>query len=188
MVLRRWSRRARPTGTLVLLDVMMPGLDGYEICRPLRAIRATARIPVMFIPAVGPSQRGAGPSAGSHGLHHQTVCFRLWSCLAYAHRVVLYRQNLGLEALVKQRNVELVGTRLEIIHRLGTSGRVSRQRDWNARVRMSQVAQDPGAGQAAWRSRKPELMPARRPMHESARLGSRPILLKSGPARSDRWG
>jgi phosphoserine phosphatase RsbU/P len=34
---------------LVLLDIMMPGLDGYEVCRRLRAAPATQEVPVMFL-------------------------------------------------------------------------------------------------------------------------------------------
>jgi len=34
---------------LVLLDIVMPGLDGYEVCRRLRAAPNTQEIPVMFL-------------------------------------------------------------------------------------------------------------------------------------------
>ena len=34
---------------LILLDVMMPGMDGYEVCSRLKAHPATARIPVLFV-------------------------------------------------------------------------------------------------------------------------------------------
>lgn len=34
---------------LILLDVMMPGMDGYEVCSRLKSNPATARIPVLFV-------------------------------------------------------------------------------------------------------------------------------------------
>lgn len=37
---------------LVLLDIMMPGLDGYETCRRLKATASGAEIPVLFISAL----------------------------------------------------------------------------------------------------------------------------------------
>ena len=36
---------------LVLLDVMMPGMDGYEVCRRLKAEQATRDLPVIFVTA-----------------------------------------------------------------------------------------------------------------------------------------
>jgi len=38
---------------LILLDVLMPGLDGYEVCRRLKGNRQTQNIPVIFITALG---------------------------------------------------------------------------------------------------------------------------------------
>lgn len=41
-----------PQPDIILLDVVMPGMDGYEICRRLKANPATAEIPVIFITAM----------------------------------------------------------------------------------------------------------------------------------------
>ncbi|MGD9122152.1 MAG: response regulator [Desulfobacterales bacterium] len=42
--------KAKPN--LILLDIMMPGIDGYEVCRRLKADPATAEIPVIFLSAL----------------------------------------------------------------------------------------------------------------------------------------
>lgn len=38
---------------LILLDLMMPGLDGYEVCRRLKAEEETVSIPVMIVTTLG---------------------------------------------------------------------------------------------------------------------------------------
>src|SRR5882762_68952 len=45
------ARSSRPD--LILCDVMMPGLDGYEVLKALRADATTARIPFVFLTARG---------------------------------------------------------------------------------------------------------------------------------------
>jgi two-component system, sensor histidine kinase and response regulator len=37
---------------LILLDIKMPGMDGYEVCRQLKASEATCEIPIIFISAL----------------------------------------------------------------------------------------------------------------------------------------
>src|SRR5215204_6519800 len=41
---------------LILLDIMMPEIDGYEVLRRLRADPRTSEIPVIFLTAMGESE------------------------------------------------------------------------------------------------------------------------------------
>ena len=51
---------------LILLDIMMPGMDGYECCRQLKTDPATLHIPVVMVTALGePSERLRGLEAGA---------------------------------------------------------------------------------------------------------------------------
>ena len=51
---------------LVLLDVMMPGMDGFEVCRRIRENPATMHLPVIMVTALSdPSDRVQGLEAGA---------------------------------------------------------------------------------------------------------------------------
>ena len=43
---------AEPKPDLILLDVMMPDIDGYEVCKRLKANRLTRNIPIIFLSAM----------------------------------------------------------------------------------------------------------------------------------------
>jgi class 3 adenylate cyclase/CheY-like chemotaxis protein len=56
---------ARRQPDLVLLDIMMPGIDGYEVCRRLRADPATQALPVIMITSSGAQEKVRALEAGA---------------------------------------------------------------------------------------------------------------------------
>ncbi len=72
---------------IILLDVMMPGMDGYEVCRRLKANPVTAHIPVVMVTAlVDAAERVRGLEAGaddflSKPVDHSTLFARLRALL-----------------------------------------------------------------------------------------------------------
>jgi cyclic di-GMP phosphodiesterase len=107
-----------PAPDLVLLDVEMPGHNGYEVCSALKASPATARIPVIFVSAhSNPKDQAHGLSLGAvdyvtKPLSPAIVLARIATHLSLAKRT---RQ---LELLVAERTRELQQTRVQLIQRL----------------------------------------------------------------------
>jgi class 3 adenylate cyclase/CheY-like chemotaxis protein len=65
---------ARERPDLVLLDVMMPGMSGYEVCAALRADPAHAMLPIVLVTALDPAQeRARGLDAGADDFLNKPV-------------------------------------------------------------------------------------------------------------------
>jgi len=59
---------------IVLLDVMMPGMDGFEVCRRIKQNPKTAHVPVVMVTALDqPSDRVAGLDAGADDFLNKPV-------------------------------------------------------------------------------------------------------------------
>ena len=60
------AKVAETAPDIVLLDVMMPGMDGFEVCRRIKSDPRTAHVPVVMVTALDqPSDRVAGLEAGA---------------------------------------------------------------------------------------------------------------------------
>ncbi|MHA7065017.1 sensor histidine kinase [Azospirillum argentinense] len=105
---------------LVLLDVMMPGLDGYAVCRLLKTDPATADVPVIFITSLSsPEEEAFGLETGavdyvtkpfSPAIVRARVATHL--SLRRANRS-LKDENEHLEALVRERTRKLAQAQRE---------------------------------------------------------------------------
>lgn len=96
---------------LVLLDVSMPGMDGYACCRALKADPATAAIPVIFLTAhAGTEHVLAGFAAGA--VDYVTKPFREPElCARVSTHLELRRCRLLLEALSLEDSLIGIGNR-----------------------------------------------------------------------------
>jgi two-component system cell cycle response regulator len=69
------ARAAEMEPDIILLDVMMPGLDGFEVCRRLKASEALAHIPVVMVTALNsPEERLKGLEAGADDFLSKPFC------------------------------------------------------------------------------------------------------------------
>jgi len=76
---------------LILLDIMMPGMDGYEVCRILKSDEKTRDIPIIFITA-NTSEKSIEKAYDIGGNDYVTKPFRPRELLARVHRELELRK------------------------------------------------------------------------------------------------
>jgi putative two-component system response regulator len=108
-----------PRPDLILLDVEMPEIDGFEVCRALKDDPATSSIPVIFLTGKTEAQAqveglelGAADFLTKSGANSAVLKARVRMHLALSNR------QAELERLVKQRTEQLESSRSELIRRL----------------------------------------------------------------------
>jgi putative two-component system response regulator len=111
-------RKASPD--LILLDIMMPDMDGYEVCRKLKAVASTRHIPVIFLTAMADAEDEArGLSLGAVDYITKPINPELVRARVRNH-LELKQYRDSLEELVKQRTRELQLTQAVMIESLAT--------------------------------------------------------------------
>ncbi len=110
------ARYAQPD--LILLDVRMPGADGFEICASLNAEQSTQGIPVIFMTALTKTEHKIkGFKAG--GVDYITKPLQFEEVLArVATHLQLNDLRKRLDQKVKQRTAELEGLCYSMSHHL----------------------------------------------------------------------
>jgi sigma-B regulation protein RsbU (phosphoserine phosphatase) len=67
LVLQQLRHIEKNPPDLVLLDIVMPGIDGYEVCRRLRSAEATRELPIMFLSSLEDAKdKGRGFELGGN--------------------------------------------------------------------------------------------------------------------------
>ncbi|MBA4059060.1 MAG: two-component system response regulator [Verminephrobacter sp.] len=167
------AREQRPD--LVLLDIMMPHMDGYAVCCALKADAATASIPVIFITALTDSQdETAGFDVG--GVDYLTK--------PVSPPVVRARVRTHLSLV---RMDELRETRLQIVQRLGRAAEYKDNETGLHVIRMSHFSKllALAAGHSpVWAE---DLLNAAA-MHDVGKIGiPDAVLRKPGPLDAAEW-
>jgi putative two-component system response regulator len=176
---------ARPD--LILLDVMMPGISGHEVCQRLKSNPETRSIPVIFVTAMNEEddeQKGLALGA----VDYITKPVRAPIVLARVRtHLALYDQTRELERMVALRTSELEKTRRQIIRRLGRAAEFKDNETGNHVIRMSHysrlIASAMGLSEASL-----DLIFHAAPMHDVGKIGIPDhIMLKPGKLDDEEW-
>jgi putative two-component system response regulator len=177
--------RVDPPPDLILLDVMMPGMSGHEVCQRLKAESSTRKIPVIFVTAMNQVEDEAqGFALGAVDYITKPVSPPIVKARVKTH-LALYDQNRELERMVLERTAELRHTRLEIIERLGRAGEFRDNETGMHVIRVAHFCRLLGEV-ARMNEEDVDLLFNAAPMHDIGKIGIRDhVLLKPGKLDDD---
>lgn len=165
--------RERPA--LVLLDVMMPGMTGHEVCQQLKNDPATREIPVIFVTALADTEDEAkGFEVGAVDYITKPV----------SPAIVKARVRTHLSLV---RMDELKRTRLEIVQRLGLAAEYKDNETGLHVIRMSHYSRIL-ARALGWSEADCDDLLNAAPMHDVGKIGiPDAVLRKPGKLDADEW-
>jgi putative two-component system response regulator len=172
---------------LILLDIMMPGLSGLELCRRLKANPDRRKIPVIFVTAMcSVEDEQLGLETGAVDYITKPVSPPVVLARVKTH-LALYDQTRELEKMVRQRTGELNISRQQIVRRLGRAAEYRDDETGNHVLRVAHysrlVAEAHGLG-----PRAVDIIYSTAPMHDVGKIGIRDsILLKPGKLDGKEW-
>ncbi|MBT9516291.1 MAG: response regulator [Methyloversatilis discipulorum] len=172
---------------LILLDIMMPGMNGYDVCRRIKANPDRRGIPIIFVTAMTSIEdERLGLEVGAVDYITKPISPPIVSARVRTH-LALYDQTRALEDRVRERTAELFASRQQIIRRLGRAAEFRDNETGNHVIRMSYyarlIAQAIGLGPEAT-----ELLFNTASMHDIGKIGiPDAVLLKPGPLNKAEW-
>lgn len=172
---------------LILLDIMMPGKNGFEICKWIKSTPTIRNIPIIFVTTVNDSEsEETGLRLGAIDYITKPLVPEVVKARVATH-LSLHHQQMELEQQVSLRTKELSDSRLEIIHQLGRAAEY-RDNDTGMHViRMANFARKIAEYMGADNTWIETLYWAA-PLHDVGKIGIPDgILLKPGKLNNEEW-
>lgn len=160
---------------IILLDIMMPGMDGYQVCIRLKADPITAAIPVIFVTAMGELENEAhGFDVGAVDYIQKPV----------SGPIVLRRVQTHLSLV---RVDELDRLARAAIEMLGAAGHYNDPYTGDHIWRMAAYA-EALAKAAGWKPSQVEMIKLAAPTHDTGKIGIPHAILKAPrQLNDDEW-
>ncbi|MCW9051470.1 MAG: response regulator [Motiliproteus sp.] len=176
-----------PHPDLILLDILLPGLGGFEVCRQLKEKPETGSIPIIFISVLDAVEdESYGFEMGAADYITKPFSAPIVQARVKTH-LALYDQRRDLEGLVQARTSQLRDSRLEIIRQLGRAAEYKDNETGYHVIRMSFYARLL-ALKAGLSEEQAELLFNAAPMHDVGKIGIPDyILQKPGKLNAEEW-
>ncbi|MBF0383389.1 MAG: response regulator [Magnetococcales bacterium] len=151
---------------IILLDIMMPGISGYEVCEALKANPVTEKIPVIFVTAmVDVDDEAKGFDVGAVDYIQKPV----------SSSIVLRRVKTHLSLVRAQ---ELEGSHKEAIYMLGEAGHYNDTDTGDHIWRMAAYSRAI-ATSIGWPEHLADRLALAAPMHDTGKIGTPDSILKA---------
>ncbi|APD86094.1 two-component system response regulator [Alteromonas sp. Mex14] len=160
---------------LILLDVMMPGLTGFEVCRHLKQQSNTKHIPIIFVTALNDEHDEAeGFDAGAVDYITKPI----------SPAIVRVRVKTHLSLVQAD---ELLNSRLQVVQRLGKAAEYKDNETGMHVMRMSHFAKELALAYGLT-AKQAEILLHAAPMHDIGKIGiADSIMLKPGKLTDEEF-
>ncbi len=163
---------------IILLDVMMPELDGYEVCKKLKANPLTATIPVIFVTAMQASEdEQKGFDVGAVDYITKPVNPSIVKARVKTH-LALANQQKACQRIIEQQTYDLQANQKAAIHMLSEAGHYN-DTDTGAHIWRMAAYSAALAEAADWSVEQVEMLKLSAPMHDTGKIGIPDNILKA---------
>lgn len=176
-----------PQPDLILLDIMMPDIDGFEVCRQLKLQPNTAHIPIIFVTAkIDAEDEVKGLSLGAVDYLTKPITPQVALQRVKTH-IALYDQQRALFSQVKEKTREINLGKLETLNILGRAAEFKDNETGMHVMRMSHYC-EVLAKALGMTDEDAETLRDAAPMHDIGKIGiPDSVLLKPGKLDADEW-